>query len=256
MAESPIRVVVFTSGAVLEYGVKAFIQRLEDEPQIDLVGVFCQAPEQGLGFVVRDLWRRRRWLAGPLLVALGLDMGLRWITRPAAMWSLNRTMKDIHDRLHVIPDIHAPEVLAQIEILSPALGLIYGSPILKPALFEIPLHGTLGIHHGKLPAYRGKKTMFWAMYNGEPTVGVTIQKVNAGLDTGEIAYEGEVPVKRGTRWAVWHDLEQLGFDLYIRAILDVQAGNAVYKPFPGKKGKLYRDPSLRDLMRFWLGRRA
>ena len=69
--------------------------------------------------------------------------------------------------------------------------IFYGGPILKPALFEIPTLGTLGIHHGKLPAYRGKKTTFWAMFNDEPSAGVTIQSVNAGLDTGRGVRAGE-----------------------------------------------------------------
>ena len=70
---------------------------------------------------------------------------------------------------------------------------VCGAPILKPELFEIPAFGTLGIHHGRLPEYRGKKTTFWAIYNGDSTAGVTIQRINAGLDTGEIVCTGEVP---------------------------------------------------------------
>jgi methionyl-tRNA formyltransferase len=135
--------------------------------------------------------------------------------------------------------------------LNPDLGLAYGSPILKPALFDIPRQGTLGIHHGKVPEYRGKKTAFWAMYNGESTAGVTIQKINVGLDRGDVVLEGEVPMGRRTLGAVWKDLEALGIELYFEAILAVKDGCATYRPQPPGAGRIYRDPKLRDLLVFW-----
>jgi len=50
---------------------------------------------------------------------------------------------------------------------------------------------------------------------------------------------------------VWNDLEELGFALYIQAILEVKAGTATYRPQVGKKGKLYRDPKLGDILTLW-----
>jgi methionyl-tRNA formyltransferase len=155
------------------------------------------------------------------------------------------------DRIFWVHNIHTQEVLDHISRLRPDLGLIYGSPILKPELFEIPILGTLGIHHGKVPAYRGNKTTFWAMYNGEDVAGVTIQKINAGLDTGSIVKEGEVPIGRRSYSRVWNDLEALGLDLYIQAILEVKTGTASYRPQVGKKGKLYRNPKFKDFIVFW-----
>jgi methionyl-tRNA formyltransferase len=122
---------------------------------------------------------------------------------------------------------------------------------LKPELFEKPRRGTLGIHHGKVPEYRGNKTTFWAMYNGEQVAGVTIQKVNAGLDTGTIVKEGEVTIGRRSQRTVWNELEALGLDLYIQAILEVKAGTATYRPQVGVKGRLYRNPKLGNLVNFW-----
>jgi len=160
-------------------------------------------------------------------------------------------LKDIEERIHFIPNIHAPQVLDQVQSLEPDLGLIYGSPILKPALFEIPKLGTLGIHHGKVPEYRGNKTTFWMMYNGEKFAGVTIQKVNKGLDTGSIVRTGEVKAYRRAYQAVFQELEALGVELYIQAILDVKHGVAEYKPQTGVKGRLYRNPRIGDFIRFW-----
>jgi folate-dependent phosphoribosylglycinamide formyltransferase PurN len=249
--KGPIRVVMFGGGPVLEWGVKQFICRLEEHQEIEFRGAFCQSESQTFWAVVKDLWRRRRLLAVPLLlVQIGSGIG-RFLFQPRAEIELNRKMARLSDRIHFIPNIHAEEVLEDVRSLKPDLGLIYGSPILKPELFEIPTFGTLGIHHGKVPEYRGKKTTFWAIYNGEETAGVTIQKINAGLDTGQIVKEGAVPIGRHSQRAVWNELESLGFDLYIQAIIEVKQGTASYRPQVGKKGKLYRDPTFGDILTFW-----
>lgn len=246
-----IRVVVFGGGPVLEYGIKKFISLLEDHPNIDFLCAVCESKEQTLGAVIRDLWKRRKILAIPLLILKFFKRIRLYLVRPFDAYELNRNLSKLSNRIFFVPDIHAVEVLNQVRSLSPDLGLIYGSPIIKPELFEIPRLGTLGIHHGKVPEYRGKKTTFWAIYNGESFAGVTIQKVNPGLDTGEVVKQGEVSTARRSYGAIWSKLEALGFDLYLQAILEVKEGIANYKPQEGTKGKLYTDPKIADVLIFW-----
>lgn len=249
--ERAIRVVVFGSGPALTHDARQFLCKLENHPEIVFLGAFCQSESQTLGAVVKDLWRRRRLLAIPLLFAWLANSIGRSITQPSAEIKLKRMLERISERIHFVKDIHAEEVLDQVRSLSPDLGLIYGSPILRSSLFEIPTFGTLGIHHGKLPEYRGNKTTFWAMYNGEEKAGVTIQKVNAGLDTGQILKDGTVPIGNRSYRAVWRELEMLGLDLYIQAILDVKHGEAVFRPQLGPKRKLYLNPKFGDFLVYW-----
>jgi hypothetical protein len=243
---------MFGSGPALTHDARRFLCRLDAEPDIELLGAFCQARTTSIRGVFADLWKRRGTLAIPLFL-LWIGRGISsFASSPRAEMSMRRHLRRISDRIHFVVDIHAEEVLDAVRGLRPDLGLVYGSPILKPGLFEIPSFGTLGIHHGKVPEYRGNKTTFWAIYNGERRAGVTIQKINAGLDTGQIVREGSVPIGRRGRTAVWRDLENLGLDLYIRSILDVRNGTAEYRSQGGPKGKLYRNPKLGDLVRFHL----
>ena len=246
----PIRVVVFGGGPVLERGVKHFICRLEEWRDIEFLGAFCQPGEQTWPAIIRDLWRRRGLLALPLLLVQIVRAIGRFLSDPRAEVQLRRKMAGLSDRIHPVPNIHDEEVLGRVRSLAPDLGLIYGSPILKAELFDIPTLGTLGIHHGKAPEYRGKKTTFWAMYDGEKTAGVTIQKINAGLDTGEIVKQGEVTINQRSYRAVCQELERLGLELYVNAIIEVQQGVALYAPQVGKRRKLCRDPKFADLVRF------
>ena len=250
----PIRVVVFGSGPTLERGVRLFLCRLEECPDIEFAAVFCQSDGQGLRAIVRDLWRRRRFLAAPMLLALAARAAAQLLSDPRRETELKREVAGLVGRIRFVRDIHSPEVLDEVRRLAPDLGLIYGSPVLKPALFEIPRLGTLGIHHGRLPEYRGKKTTFWAIYNGDESVWVTIQKVNSGLDTGAIVRQGAGPVAHRSLPAVWEELEELGLQLYLEAIRDLGQGAERHLISVIGKGKLYRDPTVKDLLRFWLRR--
>lgn len=248
----PIRVVMFGSGPELNPDAKRFLCRLEDHPEIELTAAFCQAESQSVGAVFRDLWKRRGVLAFPLFSAWILNKGFRFLVYPQQEFAMAFKLNNISDRIHFVKDIHAPQVLEQVAALEADLGVIYGSPILKPELFEIPKWGTLGIHHGKVPEYRGNKTAFWMMYNGEPCAGVTIQKVNKGLDTGLIVKTGEVKTDRRAYSDVVRELEALGLKLYIQAILELKRGVAEFRPQMGIKGKLYRNPRPIDFLKFWV----
>lgn len=250
----PIRVVVFGGGPGLERGMKLFLSRLEKHPEIELTGCFCQSAGESFGDVLGNLWERRKFLAIPVLALQIWRSIARLLSQPSFEIELKRMLAEISHKIHFVRDIHAVSIINHVRSIAPDLGLVYGSPVLKPELFQIPRFGTLGIHHGKLPEYRGKKTTFWAMFNNAETAGVTIQRINAGLDTGEIVRQADIPIGRRSFQAVWHDVESLGLDLYIQAILDVKQGTADYQSPGGTKGNLYRDPKFRDILRFWLRR--
>ena len=246
-----IRVVVFTSGPDLEDGLRELLCQLESHADTALMGVIWESEGTTLADAWKDL-RRRRGVLAPLLFALDAARRARRRLRPARQKRLGAVLNQIADRVHVVADMHADPVLEKIRALAPDLGLSYGSPILRPALFEIPSRGTLGIHHGKLPEYRGKKTTFWAIYCGEAYAGVTIQRLTPRLDAGEIVCEGRIRVGRRTLGAVWRRLEALGVALYLQAILAVRDGRADFEPPRGAQGTLFRDPTPRDIAVFWL----
>jgi methionyl-tRNA formyltransferase len=249
-AARPLRVVIF-GGAYFEPNALRFVVRVADHPQIEVLAILCQGTGRGFRHRVANLVRRRKLLAAPILA---LDAGrafTRLLRNPVTERVFQSRASAVTARTEVVADIHAPDVIARVRRLAPDLGLIYGAPILRPELFTIPTHGTLGIHHGRVPDYRGKKTTFWAMYNGEAAAGVTIQRVNAGLDTGEILREGEVRIGNKGYRRVEEEIEALGIRLYIEAILEVGSGVAEFRQQPPAAYPLYRQPSATDFMRMW-----
>ncbi len=57
--DRPIRVIMFGSGPELNPDAKQFLCMLEEHPEIEFLGAFCQAESQSLGAVFMDLWKRR-----------------------------------------------------------------------------------------------------------------------------------------------------------------------------------------------------
>jgi methionyl-tRNA formyltransferase len=253
---APIRVVMFGSGPYITRDAQEFLVRLNEANDIELLGAFCQSAAQSNRAVFQDLKKRRGILAYPLMAVYLWERSRRRFTQRGREKDFQKKFRGIENKISFVPDIHAAEVLDVVRSLAPDLGLVYGSPILKPALFEIPGMGTLGIHHGKVPEYRGNKTTFWAMFNGEAAAGVTIQKINAGLDTGEIVNEGQVEIGRRSHTEVWQALEALGLDLYLKSIREVHQGTVSFRPQSGRKGPLYRNPKPIDYLRYWLKRLA
>ena len=86
-------------------------------------------------------------------------------------------------------------------------------------------------------------------------VGFTISR---SADLLELPCRGAILAVRESYSRVEREVELLGFSLYLEAILDVKAGLAHYRAQdPGTLGgRMYRQPSPADILRFWLRRRA
>lgn len=85
--------------------------------------------------------------------------------------------------------------LGQLHALSPRLAVIAGYPeIFRRPLFELPQLGTVNLHGGRLPQYRGGSPLNWQMINGEVHAGVSVIRVTEGIDSGSLLASGEIPI--------------------------------------------------------------
>jgi len=75
------------------------------------------------------------------------------------------------------------------------LILMGGFGIIKEPLLSLCPQGILSYHHGNMRKYRGMPPALWELYNGENEMGVTVQKIAAGLDCGIPIVEKTIPIK-------------------------------------------------------------
>ena len=73
--------------------------------------------------------------------------------------------------------------------------------ILVPEFFDYPSLGTLNVHASLLPRYRGAAPVVHTLLNGERETGVTIMKIDEGMDTGAILSQSKLEVGSDTNAA-------------------------------------------------------
>jgi methionyl-tRNA formyltransferase len=128
------------------------------------------------------------------------------------------------------------QFIAKLRALRPDLIIVvaYGH-ILPPAILDLPRFGCLNIHASLLPEYRGAAPIQWAIANGETGTGVTIMKMDAGLDTGGILTQRRTPIRPEDDSATLHDrLARLGAELLAQTIPDYVAGKIQLVPQPAE----------------------
>lgn len=126
--------------------------------------------------------------------------------------------------------------IAELRAFQPDLIAVaaYGQ-ILPATILELPRLGCLNVHTSLLPKYRGAAPIQWAMLNDDPETGVTIMKMNAGLDTGDIVTQEHTPIHATDNGQTLHDrLAQIGAELLVRTIPDYAAGKIPPRPQPGE----------------------
>ena len=106
----------------------------------------------------------------------------------------------------------------------------YGQ-ILPRALLELPRFGCLNVHTSLLPKFRGAAPIQWAILRDEPQTGVTIMKMDEGLDTGPILTQKATPILPEDTSETLHDrLAQLGGELLCQTIPQYVAGQIQPRP--------------------------
>jgi len=143
-------------------------------------------------------------------------------------------------------DMHSKEVLKKVQLFKPVLGISLSSPILKVSIFAIPTLGTINLHKGKVPYYRGMPPAFWELWNNEKEVGCTIHKIEKGLDTGDILLESIMPIsKYSTVKGLQIQLDELGVSMLEEAVGLILTRRDVWAP-QQKGGKTYFKPTLKQ----------
>jgi len=126
--------------------------------------------------------------------------------------------------------------ISELCVLKPDLIVVvaYGQ-ILPQSILDLPEFGCVNVHTSLLPKYRGASPIQSAILNGEIETGVTIMKMDAGLDTGEIISQTRTPVLPEDNSQTLHDrLAQLGAELLVETIPDYIAGKIQPKPQPAE----------------------
>ena len=147
-----------------------------------------------------------------------------------------------------------PVFLLQLAQLQPDLIAVAAfGQILPTTILELPRHGCLNVHTSLLPKYRGAAPIQWAILNDEPETGVTIMKMDAGMDTGAIVTQEKTPISAQDNAQTLNDrLAKMGAELLVRAIPEYVLGSISPRPQPAEGVSLAPKIKKRDGQIDWI----
>lgn len=169
-----------------------------------IVGVVTQ-PDRPSG--------RGRELKSPPVKTLAMDLGLAYI-QPEKL--------------------RAPEAMDQLRLWAPDLIVVAAfGQILKPNVLDLPRYGCINVHASLLPRWRGAAPINAAILAGDEETGVTIMKMDVGLDTGPMLTQRSMRLTPDdTAGSVIEALSVLGADLLIETLASYLSGEIVPRPQP------------------------
>jgi len=125
--------------------------------------------------------------------------------------------------------VRKPPFLDQLRALAPEVAVVvaYGR-ILPPEVLAVPRHGCLNVHASLLPRLRGAAPIQWAIIRGERETGVTLMRMDAGMDTGPMLLKRSLPIDDQVTAGELHErLAPLGAELLRDGLARLQAGTLV-----------------------------
>jgi methionyl-tRNA formyltransferase len=140
--------------------------------------------------------------------------------------------------------LKTPEFHEMIRAQAADLLVVVAFRILPASLFPLARFGAVNVHGSLLPRYRGAAPIQWAVANGEKETGVTVFRLDAEIDHGEILARAKTPIGPDeTAGDLFARLRELGRDALLRAIDDLEAGRA--RPEPQNHEAATPAPKLR-----------
>jgi peptidoglycan/xylan/chitin deacetylase (PgdA/CDA1 family)/folate-dependent phosphoribosylglycinamide formyltransferase PurN len=241
-----VRIAVFTADPSLEQ--TAWWPTVLQTPGLSGV-LLCR---QRVSRRPRDVLRRlRRNIAKHGLLFIPYRLGLLVASlarrlRPAPPRSIPSGAPAVPTESIESLDLHSAPMLERVRQWQPDLGLSIGAPVLRAGLFQIPRIGTLNLHLGRVPDFRGAPPGFWELYTGAKSIGATVHWIDAGLDTGPVVAAAEAAIYEADTLArVEARAHELGHRVLAAALGQVAAGMPRATPqAPG--GRTFRFPTVKQ----------
>jgi methionyl-tRNA formyltransferase len=133
-----------------------------------------------------------------------------------------------------------PEAMEQLRAWSPDLIVVAAfGQILRKDVLDLPRFGCINIHASLLPRWRGAAPINAAILAGDEETGITVMKMDVGLDTGPMLAKRSIRLTRDdTAGSVFQALSTLGADLLLETLPDYLSGKLIPQPQP-EEGATY-----------------
>ena len=253
-----LRVLVLTQG-----GCELAVKRLLELECAEIAGIFVET----------DILRRRslrdkiiRSIRYDGYAATAMKLGRKMLRLNGLHDQVITSIEKGRDRLkeigetnnipvHFLDTYDSESSIAALRAANSDLGVVLATNILKESVFSIPRLGSINLHQGLAPYYRGCPSIFWELLNGEREVGLTVHFVQSKVDTGDIILQRTLPLEYDYSYQLNYEtfiedyrqkLKLPCANLMAEAIEMIAEGTAVPRPQETGLGKRYRLPTKRE----------
>lgn len=160
---------------------------------------------------------------------------------------------DLHCKVFQPESLRSPTFLSQLKYMRSDFNVAaaYGK-ILQREILDLPLYGSFNIHGSLLPKYRGAAPIQRAIMDGCDETGITIMKMDEGLDTGDIVFQQSTHIRDTDNVQTLHDrLAQLGAELVGEALIGVASKKVRFVPQDNKAASYAQKIMRDDELIFW-----
>jgi folate-dependent phosphoribosylglycinamide formyltransferase PurN len=255
-SDKKFRVILLTHG-----GAELVLERLLGVEGVEVSGVFVETettPRRDWREKLRRSIRYDGWAATASKLAgqlLGRRSGADADAAEASRDELREMCAARGVPFHLVANYHTEEAAELLRGAQADLGVIYGTNIIRESVFRIPRLGSINLHQGLAPFYRGGPPVFWELYNGEREVGLTVHFVAAKVDTGAVLLQETAPLAyddaHGDDFDAFIEeytarLRARSAELVARAVEMIAEGTHEARPQDTSLGKRYRLPVKRE----------
>ncbi|MFY9911057.1 MAG: formyltransferase family protein [Candidatus Sulfotelmatobacter sp.] len=116
-----------------------------------------------------------------------------WLERRDNVFlNLRNIAKSYDFPIRILANQNSADAISRLKLWAPDLVVFTGGNILRKDILALPRLGVLNLHLGLLPQVRGMSSPEWSLLSGVP-VGITIHRMDQGIDTGPILQKYEYP---------------------------------------------------------------
>jgi methionyl-tRNA formyltransferase len=140
--------------------------------------------------------------------------------------------------------LNGAEVVSQLRAWGAEVIVVAAfGQLIPPSVLELPPHGCLNVHPSLLPRWRGASPIQTAILNGDQETGITIMKLDVGLDTGPIVAQRRVPLDdEVTGGDLSRQLAELGASVLIETLPKYITGEI--RPVPQDQTRATYAPTI------------
>ncbi len=128
--------------------------------------------------------------------------------------------------------IRLPDAMTRLQAWAPDLIVVAAfGQILRPAVLDLPRYGCINVHGSLLPRWRGAAPIQASLLAGDRETGITIMKMDPGVDTGPILSQRYFPIAEDdTGGSLFARMAPLGAELLLETLPRYLSGDLVPQP--------------------------